>query len=160
MLDTNIITDSHNWTIIKGSIIADSAYQYILIGDFFDFTYRFFRYNDPDFLNQIAYYFLDMRFVSTDSLACNSSPESINEISYKGDLINIFPNPATNELTLDYSLTDKCYFELFDGLGAKRKDVALDNGSQTERIDLTDIDSGLYFYSVVDRKGNRIRLAS
>jgi hypothetical protein len=148
----NIITDSLQWTKINGSFIADSAYQYFLIGNFFDD-------NNTDTIHdnyfntsydKVAYYFLDDIYVGIDSLT-NIEPYKTESV------IKIFPNPATNELTVDYALTNKCNFELYNMLGAKRKVVALDCASQTKEIDLTDIDSGLYFYSVVDRNGNRIK---
>jgi hypothetical protein len=150
----SIISDTLNWTIIKGSFIADSAYQYIIIGNFFSDINTDTIVLKGSMCN--AYYFVDDVCVSIDSLTCNN-PDAINENNIIKNSINIFPNPASNELTIDFALLDKSYFELYDMIGAKRKAVALDYGSQTKRIDLSDIDSGLYFYSVVDRKGNRIK---
>ena len=148
------ITDRINWIKISGSFVADSNYDYVNIGNFYS------NENTDaiklDNLNCTSYYFIDDICVSTDSLTCYE-PDAILENNSKSNSVNIFPNPATDELTIDCALTDKSYFELFDLIGAKRKAVMLDCGSQTKRIDLTDIDSGLYFYSVVDRKGNRIK---
>jgi hypothetical protein len=155
IVDTNVISDSVNWTTIKGSIIADSAYQYLLIGDFFDVQHTDTSVTNSSYLAK-SYYYLDEVCVSSDSLTCNTT-DAINETNYKENLIKIFPNPATNELTLDFTLTDKCFFELYNLIGAKRKAVTLDCGSQTKNINLTGIDNGLYFYSVVDRNGNRIK---
>jgi hypothetical protein len=150
----NIIIDTLNWVKISGSFIADSSYKYISIGNFFD------NANTDTTIwlgtNCVAYYYLDNVCVSTDSLTCNV-PDAIYENNSKSKTFNIYPNPATNELNIDCALTDKIYFELYDLIGAKRKAVTLDIGSLTKRIDLTDIDSGFYFYSVVDRKGNRIK---
>jgi hypothetical protein len=156
IVSTNIITDSQNWTVIRGTIIADSAYHYILIGNFFDVAHTDTVLLNNNYNYHKAYYFLDEVCVSEDSLTCNS-PVAIIENNSKSNSINIFPNPTTNELTLDFTLTDNYFFELYNVVGAKRKAVTLDIGSQTKNIDLTDIDNGLYFYSVVDMNGNRIK---
>jgi hypothetical protein len=151
----SIITDTLNWTRIKGSFVADSNYSFINIGRFNTnaTTDSIEPYGNVCF----AYYFIDDICVSTDSAYSTDYVwTGINESDKLSDF-NIYPNPAANELTIDCALTDKSYFELYDLVGAKRKEVTLDCGSLTERIDLSDIDSGLYFYSVVDRKGNRIK---
>jgi hypothetical protein len=160
-----IITDTTNWTKIFGSFVADSAYKYIIIGNFFDLNHT-----DTLGINggsctpngshpSYSYYYIDDVCVSTDSSYCYNFSYNCEEgiTNYKENNINIFPNPSTGELTIDFITTDNCFFELYDGLGAKRKAVTLDCGSQTKRIDLTDIDSGLYSYSVVDSKGNIIK---
>jgi hypothetical protein len=154
IITSQIVTDTLNWFNISGSFIADSIYKYAILGNFYnDSITDTILYNGQT--DCIAYYFIDMVCVSTDSLTCNT-PDAINENNINNK-IKIFPNPATDELTIDFALTDKSYFELYDVIGAKRKAVILDIGTQTKRIGLTDIDSGLYFYSVVDRKGNRIK---
>ena len=67
----SIITDTAKWTKISGSFIADSAYSYIIIGNFFDdsntdtITYSIGSID-------VAYYYLDDICVSTDSLYCEN----------------------------------------------------------------------------------------
>jgi len=155
---SSIISDKINWTTIFGSFIADSAYSLIYLGNFFDDLHT-----DTAMVTgggyQSAYYLIDDVCISTDSTFCYDYSYSCGDglFDYLKNNIQIFPNPATNELTLDFTLTDKCSLELYNLIGAKRKAITLDSGSQTRRIDLTDIDNGLYFYSVVDRNGNRIK---
>jgi hypothetical protein len=148
---TSIITDTANWTIISGSFISDSVYQYIIIGNFFSDTntdtlitgaHQGYGYG--------SYFFIDDIYLGTDSL---TSGESF----YDNNSINIFPNPATNELTIDCALTDKSSFELFDLIGIKRNVVALDNSSNIKRIVLTDLDNGLYFYYICNETGDKIK---
>jgi len=73
------------------------------------------------------------------------------------DNFNLFPNPVQSELSINYKFSEECYFELLNVIGIKKMTVILDSGSRTKRINLTDFDSGVYFYSVVDRKRNRIK---
>jgi hypothetical protein len=52
-----IISDTANWTLVSGSFMADSAYQYLVIGNFFSnaLTDTLHLLNFPS----IAYYFMD-----------------------------------------------------------------------------------------------------
>jgi hypothetical protein len=152
IVDTNIITDTQHWTLIRGSIIADSAYEYILISDFFNSINTDTVLLGPNPFIQCSYYYLDNVCISEDSITCYL-PTAVCE----NDLINIniFPNPATDELTIDFALADKSYFELYDILGAKRKVISLDNGSN--KIELNEFKNGLYFYCICDKTGDKIK---
>lgn len=68
---TNVtISDTSNWVTVTGSFIADSAYSYIMIGNFFDNS----QTNTlilPSQLNSVySYYYIDDVCVSTDSVLC------------------------------------------------------------------------------------------
>ena len=149
---TTVITDTMNWITISGSFIADSSYKYLIIGNFYDDNHTDTILNTyPIYFS--AYYLIDEVCVSTDSLTCNTPTEIIeNEIQNK---ISVYPNPSTCELTIDYVLTHRSCFELYDVFGVKRKTATIDKGSNI--IDLTNIDSGVYFYKIVDLKGNEIK---
>jgi hypothetical protein len=155
IVDTTIIQDSINWTTIRGSVIADSSYQYILIGDFYDSSKtKVIIYDSSNFFQQRSYYYVDQVCVSEDSLTCKIF-ENINALIANNEIVKIFPNPATNELTIDLTTPDKYFFELYNLLGAKRLSFRLDSGPQT--IDLTAVDSGVYVYTIVDNKGDKIK---
>lgn len=156
-INTNsIITDTVNWTTISGNFIADSAYNFINIGNFYSdklTTYYSTNGNPWNF----AYYYVDMVCVSADSLTCNRESIIVNNYSIKNNKINIFPNPATNRITIEYSLANKGSFELYDVFGAKRKESSLDNGTNTASIELNELNSGLYFYCICDKNKNIIK---
>lgn len=61
-----IITDSVNWTRISGSFIADNAYSYLAIGNFYTNS-NTSSFNCSPF-NPFAYYYIDQVSVTTDSL--------------------------------------------------------------------------------------------
>jgi len=62
-----LITDTAGWYLLKGSFIADTAYNHIIIGNFFD-------NQQTDTLNlngnSTSYYFVDAICVSRDSSTC------------------------------------------------------------------------------------------
>ncbi|MBK6831300.1 MAG: hypothetical protein IPG92_11440 [Flavobacteriales bacterium] len=55
---TAIIGDTANWTLVSGSFVADSAYQYLVIGNFFSNALTDTLHLAPN--NELgAYYFVD-----------------------------------------------------------------------------------------------------
>jgi hypothetical protein len=112
----SIVSDTTNWTQVFGSFVADSAYNQITIGGFFD--NQFVSFNIVDSLGAHDYYFLDDICVSTDSLYCRSYayPTDISKnvpISFE-----IFPNPVTDFfLVSNNSAVSKYSIEIYDALG-------------------------------------------
>lgn len=62
---SSIMTDSANWLKVSGSLIADSNYQYIMIGNFYEDEFTD-TINLANFTQQ-AYYYIDDVCVSVDS---------------------------------------------------------------------------------------------
>ncbi len=92
---STIINDTINWIRVSGSIIADSAYKYVIVGNFFDdantdtLTY--------DSLSNQSYYYIDDICVSTDSL-CNVSTTIYDKRAH--NKFHVFPNPVDDHLTI------------------------------------------------------------
>lgn len=101
---SQIITDTVNWSIIKGSFVADSAYQFVLFGHFFDSTNTNFNCYNSNFKN--SYYFIDDICVSIDSLTCEipngpnicDSGDYIFETNLTKESIAIYPNPTKDNI--------------------------------------------------------------
>jgi hypothetical protein len=99
----SIIVDTVNWTTIKGSFIADSAYSFITIGNFF-----INANTDTIHFTQVsgrAYYYIDDVCVSADSLTCNPFSEGQSEIPNHNSVIKIFPNPFHSSFTVNCPLS-------------------------------------------------------
>jgi len=97
--NTNI-TDSVIWQSVSGSFTADSAYQYIAIGNFFDDANT-----DTLKFNSWAcrsYYLIDGVCVSTDSIYASNWLSTVNyELS---NTVKIYPNPTNNILNIQSDL--------------------------------------------------------
>lgn len=82
-----------------------------------------------------------------------SSPEGIAEDAMsKGSVSNIYPNPAGNYVTIDYELTPKvkqASVRIFNLLGSTVKEAVMEKGSNELRINISDLQNGVYFYSVL-----------
>lgn len=92
-----IISDTLNWSLVQGSFVADSAYQYLMVGNFFD---------NNNILSScysngiIAYTFIDNICISSDSSECMLSTNTNNipnppisliaNVDHLNHIINIF----------------------------------------------------------------------
>ncbi len=96
-----VLTDTLSWTELFGSIVADSAYQYISLGVF---------YNDNSVITQTAYvsqssidhsyFYIDDVCISTDSAFCkNFTQQSPNNLQSKElNQLKIYPNPIVDNV--------------------------------------------------------------
>jgi hypothetical protein len=95
-----IVSDKTNWTKISGWFVADSAYSYIMLGNFFD-NAHIDTLNCPTNAGTASYYFFDMVCVSTDSADCTiGNNESIPSVDFVSDHLKIFPVPANETLNI------------------------------------------------------------
>jgi len=89
----------------------------------------------------------------TVTVTYKTSPEGIAEqLMANGFISEIYPNPATSQVTLDYELTpqvNKASIRLMNLLGAVVKDVDLNKNTSNIQLDVSDLTSGVYFYSVL-----------
>jgi len=135
-----IISDSVNWVVVSDSFIADSAYQYIIIGNFYDD-----EQTDSIISTSIcnAYYYIDDVCVSADSSECDLQPVNIDHPSSSG--INIFPNPASNTINLNLNINKpfRCFL-----LTLSEKQVRTFETSGKGLIDVSDIPSGMYILEI------------
>ena len=149
----NIITDTANWTIITGSFIADSAYKYIIIGNFFDKSHTdTLGINGGNCLSSGTYYYIDDVCVSTDSSFCNpyiyNCETGISENNIQNN-INIYPNPAQNYLYIQFNIPEKTgdifFYNILGNLIFSKK---IDSNNNQYKIDLSYINKGLYFVKI------------
>lgn len=137
----SIISDTLNWIKISGSFIADSVYNYLSIGNFFDDSLTsFVAYNSSAF----AYYYVDDVYLSADSL------EGINE-NYLSQSINIFPNPFNDKLNIFVKENEPTELILYDILSQKLLQRTFINSTT---IDTEKLAKGIYIYELKNK--NRV----
>jgi hypothetical protein len=105
----SILFNSSTWTRLTGSFVADSAYQYLMVGNFYDDQHTLFVCGDGV---PYAYYFIDAICVSSDS-TFNENWIGINSPELSPFKISAYPNPANkifsvkglnNNLEIPYQL--------------------------------------------------------
>ncbi|MBK9149067.1 MAG: hypothetical protein IPM12_14775 [Flavobacteriales bacterium] len=67
---TEVVEDTVGWTVISGSFVADSAYQYVVVGNFFSDEETNWTLMDPNGTNNLTYSYIDDVCVSPDPLYC------------------------------------------------------------------------------------------
>jgi hypothetical protein len=93
----SIISDTVNWTKVSGYFIADSAYNYLSIGNFFQDSFT--SYIVLDTSAWYSYYYIDDICLSTDSLECYFTTEGIPEQNDNLPIL-LFPNPAHDRIEI------------------------------------------------------------
>ncbi len=145
-----ILNDSLNWVQLKGSYVADSAYQYVAIGNFFDDVnmFSFDTLGMSNCNNWQAYYFLDNVAVSSDSnIAYATGVNEYDEFQW----ISLFPNPCANTLNIICNEIPK-QIEVYDMLG----DLCLKSNfsfkSSIYLLDTSELNSGIYIVKISVQK--------
>lgn len=145
---TSIDTDTANWTTIKGSFIADSAYQYISIGNFFDdlSTNKIYFFSSSTYA---AYYFVDNICVSTDSLYTETWT-NIKEIN-KHSSIHIYPNPCSDIAIVDLKESPNIpiMITIYNSLGQVVYRKQCMNEDQII-LNLSDLSSGVFLLTLTN----------
>lgn len=152
-----IINDTVNWTRISGSIIADSAYNYLIMGNFFDDANTdTLHYNCGTCFNNESYYLIDDVCISTDSLLCNGGIDSLPCITSVNEVIsdngiNVFPNPVYDFVTVSFRNIQKTEIMVYDVFGKEVSSGKAKNERIVE-IDLTSFPSGIYFLCIINKE--------
>lgn len=90
-----VISDTAGWTLVGGSFVADSAYQYMVIGNFFSNALTDTLHLGNPSLG--AYYFVDDVCVVKAGQFCNSS-EGV--VDFDSAALLVWPNPAAEVLVV------------------------------------------------------------
>jgi hypothetical protein len=89
-----IISDTANWTLVSGSFVADSAYQYMVIGNFFSNALTDTMHLAPN--NEFgAYYFVDGVCVRPSGQPCEFITGIADPVAQGPP---VWPNPAVDHV--------------------------------------------------------------
>lgn len=139
---------------ISGSILADSAYDYLILGNFYDDANTdTTTLNCGICQNWYSYYLIDDVCVSTDSLYCNGGIDalpcnvSINENIYESQ-INIYPNPANNSINISTNnYQTPLNISIYNTIGQQlyvKQNIYSDN----LQMDISNYSTGLLFIKI------------
>ncbi len=144
----HFLKDTLNWMKISGSFIADSAYQYITIGNFKDDAHTdtiSVNCSTPSFVD--AYYYIDDICVSTDSLTCNTNITGINTISNNRALFyyDTYNKKIVVKENSAYTL------QVIDAYGNKVNELKLQG---YQNMDVSTLPTGCYIMLLSNQQGN------
>jgi hypothetical protein len=153
---TTIITDTVNWIRISGSIVADSAYNYLMLGNFYDdVNTDTLTQTCSTCMNYYSYYFVDDICLSTDSLLCNGGIDLLPCMtSVKENYINnqfvFYPNPSTDFLTIKNDFNAPFHIAIFNSLGQQlygQQNIT----SYNLQLDISSYNTGLLFIKITSQ---------
>ena len=134
----DIILDSVNWTQIAGSFTADSAYNSLYIGNFYDAANT-----NVNTCTGTAYYYVDAVCVSTNPNTCDIT---LNLMPLKSKLSPfLYPNPAKDFISIK-NLIGNCNYTIFNSTGKPIKSGLLTESNNL--IDVKALPAGFYFIQV------------
>ena len=94
---TSIVSDSIGWVTISGSVMADSAYEYVVGGNFFNDATTAWDSIEPTGTHGYAYYYFDDICVSPNPNDC-ATAEGIED--QQSNSLFLHPNPAVDHVIL------------------------------------------------------------
>jgi hypothetical protein len=139
-----LISDTSNWVLISGFFLADSAYQYLIIGNFFNDSLT----NHVVFDSSATYAF----YYVEDILVMDSTTTGINQ-DYAAWSDRILLNLFQNEMTIGGN--DIKTISIFDATG--RKCIEQAAASSLNRINVSSLSSGIYFIQVCTSGNSFVR---
>ncbi|MCW5900593.1 MAG: T9SS type A sorting domain-containing protein [Flavobacteriales bacterium] len=116
IMHPQILSDTVGWTLVSGSFVADSAYQYVMIGQFFSNALTDTLQFSPE---GIPWYWLPRAYTLVDAVCVSPSPEgcdlgqSVGEVLPTGPVL--FPNPAHDQLVV--AQRDGAEAQVLDAVG-------------------------------------------
>jgi len=142
-----IVTDTANWILVSGSFIADSAYRYIVLGNFFDDAHT-----DTLVLaapSGAAYYLFDDVCVSSSPTGCALQSGTIE---HSAEHLNVYPNPAaaSANIVLGQGMHD---LRVSDVIG--RACWVFRTGAPAIELDVSEWEAGRYFVEITSGNGER-----
>lgn len=141
---SNIISDTANWVLISGQYIASGGEKFITIGNFYPDSISSVDTVNPTGY-QVAYYYIDDVSVVADTAT------GVGELQKENVKFKVYPNPAENEITVEYygNIEQIMILNLYNLLGVKIGTHTFNKGSNTMKISLLNYESGIYFYKII-----------
>jgi len=111
-----ILTDTVGWILVSGSFVADSAYTYLMLGNFFSNALTdTLHFADPN----TVFPWYDNSYTLIDEVCVSNSPLGCEREQGIGDAEEqsawVYPNPATGQLVIGHAAGDEA--DAMDMLG-------------------------------------------
>jgi len=147
-----VVSDTANWTLVHGSYVPDSAYQYLVIGNFFDPAHSQSELVNPGGSVAGAYTFVDDICVSYDSTAYHhvglSEPVADPPLTFA-------PNPFSIDcqITFAHPVRGSTSLMIRDQAGRLVNIVALPIGASEWHLADRELANGAYTISLTTPTG-------
>lgn len=137
-MTSGFITDSVNWTILSGDYVAMGGESYILIGNF----------NDNLHTNTFPPMGIGHVYLLVDDVSLTPCTGIDDENSTRG--LKIYPNPFTDNLTVETNNNLKSQIIIYNILSQKTKEQTFKNSC---KINTEQFGKGVYLFEIKDQNG-------
>lgn len=161
------------YSVMMNLTAGDSAGFYFITIGYWDQNYKDYREVIPDSCDYSVEYSSthwegDRGFVVPEentTLAyiwgsCEIPPEynPVRSTDYNTELLNVYPNPASGSLTINWSGALKNgWIEIMDLSGKTIRSINLQDSVSSYQLDISDISSGVYLIKVSDNNSSEYR---
>ncbi|HBX51119.1 MAG TPA: hypothetical protein DEH02_08650 [Bacteroidales bacterium] len=80
--------------------------------------------------------------------------ENINTNLSENEVLEIYPNPASDVLYINYSFSNESYLEIYNVLGSKLVSIRLNSGTSKKVLSLKNLSTGIYYLKII--KDNKV----
>jgi hypothetical protein len=136
---TAILTDTANWVLVSGTFIADSAYQHLVMGNFFDNDNTDVMHIPPPGTVGAVYVLVDEVCVSAGGEGCVMTALPETGIGNP----TCYWNWLTQEVVLEWQGTSGFGIEIFDAIGRRVLGPIIAPGQQA-RVSSLALSTGWY----------------
>ena len=152
-----MVTDTGNWVLLRDTFVAQGGERYMCIGNFkTDAQTQWQLVDSINTLPAVAYYFYDD--VSLIDLDDTSKVGGIAVVAMNDERLAVYPNPATNELSVIGHQFSVKALEVYDVIGQwqiSRAAIPPYQGGKGDLvIEVAALPSGIYFIKATDLQGN------
>jgi OmpA-OmpF porin, OOP family len=113
VLFTQVVDDTSNWTLLTQDFVADSSYEYLTLGNFFNNAETQTikqAYATPGSSLSAYYAFDDVSLIDLDAVG-------VDQLKVESEKLRVMPNPVVNQLSvIGYQLLGNT-IQVFDVLG-------------------------------------------
>ncbi|MBK7287630.1 MAG: T9SS type A sorting domain-containing protein [Flavobacteriales bacterium] len=145
-----VVADTLNWDLVSGSFVADSAYQYVVIGNHFRNALTDTLPVGP-YMGGVAYHFVDQVCVSAEPGTC---PLATSVVTGEEPRLIIGPNPCHENLAVLLPYTDNWSLAVYDMMGRLVIKEHVHAGSSTQ-IRTVELSTGEYLMRVTGSREAR-----
>jgi hypothetical protein len=135
----SVVSEINTWRTYEFEFVADSMYEYLHIGNFFDDD-NTTLIDSAEGVGEGAYYFIDNVVLQLES------PVSINDNSKKQSEVSVFPNPVQDYFTIG-SPEGITKYTLYNLSGDQIRSEEVSN-STSLKSDISLLPSGIYILQV------------
>ncbi len=156
VISSEVISDTSGWTLVSQTIVADSSYEYLILGNFFS---NFLTDTlDIGNFNPRSYYYIDNVCVVEEGGDCllRLSDDIGSAIR---PIMSVYPNPTDDRFTIELNNGRIGFISLENAFGRL---VLSSNalGASTAQIQMGHLTNGIYILKVETNNGTLTKLIS